>query len=124
MRAAALALALAACTLSAQTPKEDWQRAAPDVMVDMSGVHTPTYFHVFMVVNLPDSGIVGDAQSVLNDVEGSCSTRTFTVLGAVFYAGPNRTGVPLYTLPPDGFVREVMSGSAMQDAFGLLCSAR
>lgn len=78
-------------------------------------------FHTYIVSNLPDSTIVGAPQSVMNDVEGNCETRTFHVLGSVFFAGKNRDGVAMYNLPAERVERKLVKYSPFEKAFDMLC---
>ncbi|WP_132038634.1 surface-adhesin E family protein [Iodobacter fluviatilis] len=78
-------------------------------------------FHSYIVANLPESNIIGAPQSVMNDVEGNCETRTFHVLGTLFFAGKNRSGVALNSMPPENIERNLVVNSPFEKAFNLLC---
>lgn len=78
-------------------------------------------FHTFIVSNLPESTIVGAPQSVMNDVQGNCETRTFNVLGSLFFAGKDRTGVAMNNLPAETVERKLVKNSPFEKAFDMLC---
>jgi hypothetical protein len=78
-------------------------------------------FDTYIVANLPESTIVGAPQSVINEVEGNCETRTFHVLGSLFFAGKNRSGVAMKNLPPEDVERKLVPNSPFEKAFDMLC---
>ena len=78
-------------------------------------------FHTYIVSNLPESTIVGAPESVMNDVEGNCETRTFHVLGTLFFAGKNRSGQAMKELPSEDVERKLVPGSPFEKAFDILC---
>ena len=80
-------------------------------------------FKTHIVANLPESTIVGAPQSVMNDVEGNCQTRTFHVLGSLFFAGKNRSGMAMENIPPEEFERKLVPSSPFEKAFDMLCTA-
>ena len=112
------------------TADEKWQKVqtdGPDIYVRTDGFYytkehySGLGFHTFIVANLPESDIVGAPQSVMNDVEGNCEARTFHVLGSLFYAGKNRSGVPMQSLPAEEIERKVVPNSHFEKAFDMLC---
>lgn len=78
-------------------------------------------FHTYVIANLPDSEIVGAPESVMNDVEGNCESRTYNVLGTLFFAGKNRSGVVMHKAPPENVQRKLVPNSPFEKAFDLLC---
>lgn len=78
-------------------------------------------FRTHIVANLPESTIVGAPQSVMNDVEGNCETRTFHVLGALFFAGKDRSGMAMQNMPPENIERKLVKNSPFEKAFDMLC---
>jgi hypothetical protein len=78
-------------------------------------------FHTNIVTNLPESTIVGAPQSVMNDVEGNCETRRFHVLGALFFAEKNRSGMAMKNLPAENVERKLVKDSPFEKAFDMLC---
>jgi hypothetical protein len=78
-------------------------------------------FDTYIVANLPDSTIVGAPQSVMNEVEGNCETRTFHVLGSLFFAGRNRSGLAMKNMPPEDVERKLVPNSPFEKAFDMLC---
>ncbi|WP_445367204.1 hypothetical protein ACH5Y9_19125 [Methylomonas sp. BW4-1] len=79
-------------------------------------------FHTYIVANLPESDIVGAPQSVMNEVEGNCETRTFHLRGSLFFAGKNRSGMAMEDTPPENFERKLVSNSPFEKAFDMLCN--
>jgi hypothetical protein len=97
------------------SPDDKWQRVQSgdrEIYVKMNGFFysKPRFsgygFHTYIVTNLPESTVVGAPQSVMNDVEGNCSTRTFHVLGTLFFAGKNRSGEAMKELSAEGVERK------------------
>ena len=78
-------------------------------------------FHTYIVTNLPESNIVGAPQSMMNDVEGGCRENTYHILGTVFFAGKDRSGLAMNQLPPEEIIRKVTPNSLFAKAFGVLC---
>ncbi|MFP9230887.1 hypothetical protein A0E43_19280 [Pectobacterium cacticida] len=78
-------------------------------------------FRTYIVANLPESTIVGAPQSVMNDVEGNCETRTFYMLGALFFAGKDRSGMTMQNMPPENVKRKLVKNSPFEKAFDMLC---
>jgi len=83
--------------------------------------YSGTGFHTYLVANLPESNIVGAPQSVMNDLEGNCETRTFHVLGTLFFAGKDRSGVAMKAMPAENIERKLVPKSAFEKAFDMLC---
>jgi hypothetical protein len=106
---------------------EEVQAGGREIYVKTNGFyytkdHYPGYgFHTYVVANLPESDIVGAPQSVMNDVEGNCETRTYHVLGALFFAGKNRSGTALHNTSPESVERKLIPNSPFEKAFNLLC---
>ncbi len=129
----------AASLISAQTTADDhiigalddkWQKVESDgreIYVKMNAFFysKPQFsdygFHTYIVANLPESTIVGAPQSVMHDVEGKCSTRTYHVLGSLYFAGKNRDGEAMKQLPPENVERRVVPRSPFEKAFDVLC---
>ena len=112
------------------SPDDKWQKVQSgdrEIYVKMNGFFysRPQYpgygFHTYIVTNLLENNIVGAPQSVMNDVEGNCSTRTFHVLGSLFFAGKNRSGEAMKSLPPEDVERKLVPGSPFEKAFEMLC---
>ncbi len=110
---------------------DKWQKVesgGKEIYVKTNGFYytKPSYssygFHTYLVANLPESSIVGAPQSVMNDVEGNCETRTFHVLGTLFFTGKNRSGVAMKSLPGESVERKLVPGSAFDKAFDVLCA--
>lgn len=110
---------------------DKWQKVesgGKEIYVKMNGFYytKPGYsgygFHTYIVANLPESSIVGAPESVMNDVEGNCEARRYHVLGTLFFAGKNRSGVAMKSLPGDSVERKLIAGSAFEKAFDLLCA--
>lgn len=110
---------------------DKWQKVesgGKEIYVKTNGFYytKPSYsgygFHTFIVANLPESSIVGAPESVMNDVEGNCETRTYHVLGTLFFAGKNRSGVAMKSLPGENVERKLIPGSAFEKAFDMLCA--
>jgi len=110
---------------------DKWQKVesgGKEIYVKTNGFYytKPGYsgygFHTYIVANLPESSIVGAPKSVMNDVEGNCETRTFHVLGTLFFTGKNRSGVAMKNLPAENVERKVIPGSAFEKAFDMLCA--
>lgn len=82
------------------------------------------YFRTNIVVNLPESDVLGAPQSELIQIEGNCQSRTVTILGALPYAGKNRSGLPMVDLEsgPEGVVRKVEPNTPMQTVFNVVCA--
>lgn len=78
-------------------------------------------FHTYVVANLPESDIVGAPESVMNDVEGNCESRTYHVLGSLFFAGKNRSGMAMHKTPSENVERKLALNSPFEKAFDLLC---
>lgn len=78
-------------------------------------------FRTYIVTNLPASQIVGAPQSVMNQVEGNCETKTFHVLGSLFFAGKDRTGVVVQNMPAENVERRLVKNSPFEKAFDFLC---
>ena len=83
--------------------------------------HSGYGFHTYIVANLPESTIVGAPQSVMNDVEGNCETRHYHVLGSLFFAGKNRSGMAMESTPPENVERKLVPNSPFEKAFDMLC---
>jgi hypothetical protein len=78
-------------------------------------------FDTYIVANLPESDIVGAPQSIMHEVEGDCETRTYHVLGSLFFAGKNRSGVAMQDMPPQEVERTLVPNSPFEKAFDMLC---
>jgi hypothetical protein len=83
--------------------------------------HASYGFHTYIVANLPESTIVGAPQSVMHEVEGDCETRHYHVLGHLFFAGKNRSGVAMQSMPPEDVERNLVPNSPFEKAFDMLC---
>lgn len=109
---------------------EKWQKfesGGREIYVRMNGFYytKPRYpdygFHTYIVTNLPESTVVGAPQSVMGDVEGKCETRTFHVLGTLYFAGKNRSGAAMNSTAPEDVERKLDPNSAFEKAFDRLC---
>ena len=78
-------------------------------------------FRTYLVANLPESDIVGAPQSVMTEVEGDCEARQYHVLGTLFFAGKNRSGMAMENTESEEFERKLIPGSPFEKAFDLLC---
>lgn len=107
------------------SPDAKWQRVHSDdrqeILVMTNGIVSRSGFHTYIVENLPESDIVGAAQSVMTEVEGSCETRHYHVRGSLFFEGKNRTGMPMEDTDSEEFERKLIPGSPFEKAFDLLC---
>jgi uncharacterized protein len=89
--------------------------------------YSGTGFRTNVTYDLPESEIVGAAQSVEYVVEGYCEDKIYTILSTVFFSGKGCTvekgcsGFPMQTLSADGLKRKLVSGSAFEKAFNSLC---
>jgi hypothetical protein len=83
--------------------------------------HSGYGFVTYIVADLPESTIVGAPQSVMHNVEGNCETRHFSVLGSLFFAGKNRSGVAMHDMPPENIERTLVPNSPFEKAFDMLC---
>jgi len=83
--------------------------------------YSGTGFRTYIIANLPESNIVGAPQSVMNEIEGNCETRTFHVIGTLFFASKNRSGTVMNNMPPENIVRKLVPNSPLEKAFDLLC---
>lgn len=83
--------------------------------------HSGYGFATYIVANLPESTIVGAPQSVMHQVEGNCETRHYSVLGSLFFAGKNRSGMPMESTPPENVERKLVPNSPFEKAFDMLC---
>jgi hypothetical protein len=83
--------------------------------------HSGYGFHTYIVANLPESDIVGAPQSVMNDVEGNCETRHYHLLGSLFFAGKNRSGMAMDSTSPEDVERKLVPNSPFEKAFDMLC---
>ena len=103
-----------------------WQRVQAggrEIYVVTNGGHSGYVFNTFVVANLPESTIVGAPQSVMHRIEGNCETRHYHVLGTLFYAGKNRGGMPMESLPPENVERKLVPNSPLEKAFDMLCES-
>lgn len=75
-----------------------------------------------IVANLPDSTTVGAPQSVMVQIEGNCESQHFSVLGSVFFAGKNRSGVAMDSTPAENVEKKLVTGSPVEKAFNMLCA--
>jgi hypothetical protein len=57
----------------------------------------------------------------MNDVEGKCETRHYHVIGSLFFAGKNRSGVAMQNLPSEDVERKLVPNSPFEKAFDMLC---
>ena len=107
------------------SPDDKWQKVkgndGREIYVMTNGRFYPTGFHTYLVANLPESDIVGAPQSVMHDVEGNCETGTYHKLGSLFFAGKNRSGVAMQSLPPEEVERKLVPNSPFEKVFGMLC---
>jgi hypothetical protein len=81
-------------------------------------------FYTVMIVNLPESDIVGAPQSERIRVEGECQSRTYQIMGVVPYAGKDGGGMPdvdSADTEPEGVLRKVMPDTHMWHVFDLVC---
>ncbi|HTF68034.1 MAG TPA: surface-adhesin E family protein, partial [Edaphobacter sp.] len=65
--------------------------------------------------------IVGAPQSVMYDIEGNCDTRTYHLLGSLYFADKNRAGLAMESSPAEGVERKLIPNSALERAFDMLC---
>jgi len=116
---------------------EKWQRVQSDgreIYVKTNGFYYTTNpplstvehhsgygFHTYIITNLSESTIIGTPQSVMNDVEGNCETRHYSVLGSLFFAGKNRSGPAMQNLPAENAERTLVPNSPLEKAFDMLC---
>lgn len=106
------------------SPDETWKKVQSDgreIYVRTNGFYAGKTFRTFVVTNLPESTIVGAPQSVMNEVEGNCSTQQFHVLGSLFFAGKNRSGAATNSLPAENVERKLVPNSPFAKAFDMLC---
>lgn len=78
-------------------------------------------FRTYVVVNLPESYVVGAAQSEMTIVEGSCNDRTFQIFGTMYFSGKDRSGSPMDSLPYERVRRKPVPKSPFEKAFDFLC---
>jgi hypothetical protein len=83
--------------------------------------HSGYGFHTYIVANLPENTIVGAPQSVMHEIEGNCEMRHYHVLGHLFFAGKNRSGVAMHSMPPEDVERTLVPNSPFEKAFDMLC---
>ncbi len=83
--------------------------------------HSGYGFATYIVANLQESTIVGAPQSVMNSVEGNCETRHYSALGSLFFAGKNRSGLPMQDVPAENVERTLVPNSPFEKAFDMLC---
>ncbi len=103
---------------------DKWQKiqsGGREIFVMTNGYYSGGMFHTYIVANLPESTIVGAPRSVMNDVEGNCGTRHYHVLGSLFFAGKNRSGMAMQSTPPEDVERKIVSNSPFEKAFDMLC---
>ena len=101
-----------------------WQKVQSngrEIYVKTNGYYSGGVFHTYIIANLPESDIVGAPQSVMNDVEGNCETRHYHVLGSLFFAGKNRSGMAMESTPPENVERKLVPNSPFEKAFDMLC---
>jgi hypothetical protein len=102
-----------------------WQKVQSggrEIYVKTNGYYSGGVLHTYIVANLPESDIVGAPQSVMNDVEGNCTTRHYHVLGSLFFAGKNRSGMAMESTPPEDVERKLVPNSPFEKAFDMLCN--
>lgn len=113
------------------SPNDKWQKVQGDngqeIYVITNGAYnqpgccSAKMFGTYFVANLPDSDIVGAPQSVMTGVEGDCETRLYHVTGSLFFAGKNRSGMPMENTEQEEFERKLIPGTPFEKAFELLC---
>jgi Surface-adhesin protein E len=103
---------------------DKWQTVQSDgqeIFVMTNGYYSGSVFRTYIVANLPESDVVGAPQSVMHEIEGNCETRRYHVLGHLFFAGKNRSGMAMESTPPEDFERELVPNSPFEKAFDMLC---
>ena len=93
------------------------------VRVDQKVMPTASHFATVLIVNLPESDIVNAPFSERIQVEGECSSMTYSILGVLPYAGKNGGGLPRAdsALGPENVMRRVMRDTLMSHVFDLVC---
>lgn len=94
------------------------------IQLDPSTMPTTSSFHTVMIVNLPESDIVGAPQSERIQVEGECESRTYQIMGVLPYSGKNGGGLPdvdSAVTEPEGVLRKVTADSPIWHVFDLVC---
>jgi hypothetical protein len=116
--------------LAGGSPDDIWQKVQSEgreiyVMINGSyngtGFYSGYAFNTYIVTNLPESDIVGSPQSVMHEVEGGCEVRRYQLLGSLFFAGKNRSGMAMDSTPAENIERKLVPNSPFEKAFNMLC---
>ena len=94
------------------------------IQLDPNTMPTSSAFRTVMIVNLPESDVVGAPQSERILVEGECQSRTYQIMGVIPYAGKNGGGLPDVdsgTTEHEGVLRKVTADSPIWHVFDLVC---
>lgn len=93
------------------------------VRFDLNSMPTASDFRTEVIHNLPPSDIVNAPLSEKIRVEGDCTSKTYSILGVLPYAGKNGGGLPEADLVtgPENVVRRVLPGTLMSQVFGVVC---
>lgn len=94
------------------------------IQLDPSTMPTDAGFETVMIINLPESDIVGAPQSERIQIQGNCRSRTYQIMGVLPYSGKNGGGLPdvdSAATEPEGVLRKVMQKSLIWDVFNVAC---
>lgn len=94
------------------------------IQLDPKTMPVSSAFHTVMIVNLPESDIVGAPQSERIWVEGECQSRTYQIMGVIPYAGKDGGGLPdadSADTEPESVLRKVMPDTPVWHVFNLVC---
>jgi hypothetical protein len=120
------------------SPDDKWQKVpgvTPELFIMTSGRYFTTNpplstaehhsgygFITNIVANLPESTTVGAPQSVMVQLEGNCESQHYSVLGSVFFAEKNRSGVAMQSTQAENIEKKLVPGSPIEKALTMLCT--